>query len=74
MSFKSFLLIEEWDKDSCEKFVKTIGVDVNDKGAFDKIRKELVKKDIDAKYLDGMTANIIDKVKGTTDWRGPHEK
>ena len=62
-----------WDTESAKKFVKTIEVDVNKKGAFDKIRDELKKKGIDAKYIDGMTASIIDAVKGTTKWRGKHE-
>jgi hypothetical protein len=74
MGFKTFLLNEEWDKEASEKFLKTVGIEVDEKDAFDKIRKELEKKGIDKKYLDGMTANIIDKVKGSTDWRGEDEK
>jgi hypothetical protein len=67
-------LNEEWDKEASEKFLNTTGIDVNKEGAFDKIKAELAKKDIDPKYLDGMTANIIDKVKGTTKWRGEDDK
>jgi hypothetical protein len=74
MRFKQFLMEmpEGWDKESAKKFVKTIGVDVDKKGAFDEIRTELKKKDIPEDRLDGMTASIIDVVKGNTDWRtGP---
>lgn len=69
MGFRAYLY-EEWDKEASEKFLKTVDIDVESDGAFDKIKKELAKKGIDKKYLDGMTANIIDKVKGSTDWRG----
>jgi len=65
---------EGWTKESAKKFVKSIGIDVNEKGTFDKIRAEFKKKGVPEDQLDGLTASIIDKVKGRKDWRGKHKE
>lgn len=60
-----------WDEGSIKKFSKTIGADPKKHGFFDKCYSRMKGKegwtDDQAK---GFCARIIDKAKGTTEWRG----
>jgi hypothetical protein len=59
-----------WDDDSVEKFGKTVGKSPKDHGFMDACIKRMEKKSgWDKEKAGGFCASIVDKAKGTTDWR-----
>lgn len=62
-----------WDKSSAEKFGKTIGVSPSEHGFMAACIARMKKHDM--KDPGGFCAEMVDRVKGTTQWRsGPRKK
>lgn len=59
-----------WDDSSVEKFGKTVGKSPKDHGFMDACITRMSKKSgWDKEKAGGFCASIVDKAKGTTDWR-----
>ena len=58
-----------WDEESIQKFAKTIGKDPHEHGFFDACVLRLSKHIDDKETVNGICANVVDKVKGSTMWR-----
>ena len=65
-----------WNKKSTEKFGKTIGADPTQHGFMKKcIARMESKSGWDKEKAGGFCASIVDRAKGTTEWRkGPRKK
>jgi hypothetical protein len=64
-----------WGKSSIEKFGKTIGASPTEHGFIDKcVMRMKGKKGWDKEKAGGFCASIVDKAKGSTDWRKGNHK
>lgn len=64
-----------WDKESTEKFGKTIGADPTQHGFMEKCILHMEgKKGFNKERAGGFCASIVDRAKGDTSWRkGPRK-
>ncbi len=63
--------LDDWDKESIEKFSKTIGKTPDEKGFFDVcVQRMKDKNGFDEEKAQGFCAKIRDKYKGHPMWRG----
>jgi hypothetical protein len=66
--------LDNWTDESIAKFSKSIGISPDEKGFFDVCKKRMTGNDMSDKNASGFCAKIIDKSKGSTDWRGEHNE